>query len=582
MYPFSETENRSKLPLSSLPKGRTPLILFLCTILTIATLSLFWRVGHHEFINLDDNVYITNNPHIRSGVTIASIRWAFTTVYEANWHPLTWLSHMADVQLYGLNPRGHHLTNVYLHTATSVVLFILLYRVTSAPWRSFFVAALFAIHPLHVESIAWAAERKDVLSGLFWFLTLYVYCEYVKTQQRSLYVLSLACFIAGLLAKPMAVTLPLILLFIDFWPLQRFSGYFRNIIVLEKIPFLACSAASSLITVYAQAAGGAVANTLELPLMIRIENALLAYCKYVGKLFCPTDLAVMYPFSHAIPPWQAFLSLAALLVFTWFCFVKRFRFPYLISGWAWFTITLIPVIGIIQVGSQSMADRYTYIPSVGLFIIAAWGLADVAAKNILRKTIVSLCAVSTLTAFASVTYHQIGYWQNNFTLYTHTLSVTNNNFFIHNLLGSAFQAADNSTSAIWHYRESVRIFPAFKNSHNNLGVMLLRSGKLIEARREFTEALQLDPNYSFARVNLALICLKEGDLVHAEQHSNSVLRTEPYNENARLVLGQVFQHRGNLTDAIREYREALRINPYYEKADLHLKEALAKSTSIAP
>jgi hypothetical protein len=552
------------------------LVILLSLILIIATCSLYWQVGAHEFINLDDNAYITSNAHVRGGLTMPNIRWAFTSVDEANWHPLTWLSHLIDVQLYGMNPRGHHLTNVALHTATAVLLLLLLTRITAAPWRSFWVAALFALHPLHVESVAWAAERKDVLSGLFWFLTLFVYCEYVRTRRFSLYLLALLYFLLGLMAKPMLVTLPLIMLVMDFWPLQRFPNRSRFFLLAEKLPFLLCTAMSSLITFYAQRSGGAVANLVQLPLLLRCENALLAFFKYIGKLFWPIDLAVMYPFSPSIPLWQIVLSLTALILLTAAFYAGRRRFPYLIFGWTWFVITLIPVIGVVQVGSQSMADRYTYIPSVGLFVSVAWGMVALAGRSGWRNICIVLVAGMTLAAAGSATYGQIGYWQNNFTLYGHALQATRNNFFVHNLLGTSFQAVNNTTSALWHYRESIRIFPSFKNSHNNLGVMLVRSGKLPEARQEFTEALILDPTYTYARVNLAIVNLKEGDWVGAEQQLRQVLRVEPYNESARFSLGQVFEKRGDFSNAIKEYQEALRINPYYEKAQKQLQETVAQ------
>lgn len=347
--------------------SRTGLIAFLCLSLIAITLAVYIQVGNHQFLNYDDKAFITDNPHVVNGITGENTIWAFTSVYTANWHPITWLSHMADVQIYGMNPRGHHITNVAIHTTSALLLFLLFLRLTGALWQSLFVAALFALHPLHVESVAWVAERKDVLSALFWFLTIFSYSEYVAKRKTSLYVLTLFFFVLGLMSKPMLVTLPIVLLLIDFWPLNRFhhgENKFRlrplaNVafLIIEKIPLFFCSFVIGIITIYAQDNSGAIRSLQEIPFRLRFENILISYVKYIGKTLWPHDLAVLYPYPTIIPLWQVISSLLILLFLTVVAIWIGRRHPFFAVGWFWFLITMIPVIGLIQVGAQAMADR---------------------------------------------------------------------------------------------------------------------------------------------------------------------------------------------------------------------------------
>ena len=356
-----------------------------CAVLFIITLVVFWQTGEHQFINFDDPLYVTNNPHVKGGITGKNIVWAFTTTAASNWHPLTWLSHMVDVEVFGLNPRGHHLTNVFIHILSTLLLFLLLDQITGAPWRSLFVAALFALHPLHVESVAWVAERKDVLSSFFWLLTLIFYAIYVKHQQVKFYLLALSSFVAGLMAKPMLVTLPVVMLLLDYWPFNRFkheaahggttAGSTLLSLVREKLPFLLFSVFSSLVTMYAQHKGEALKSLDVAPFGLRVGNAVIAYVKYLGKTIWPQDLAILYPFPSSLPLWQILRFISALVLISVVTVRYRRRYPYLLVGWFWFLVTLVPVIGLIQVGGQSIADRYTYIPLTGLFIMGSWRIA---------------------------------------------------------------------------------------------------------------------------------------------------------------------------------------------------------------
>lgn len=398
-------------------------VVLMCLLLVIVTLAVYMQVANHPFFYMDDALYITLNTHVNNGISGQNIVWAFTSVDEANWHPLTWLSHMTDVQLYGLNPRGHHLTNVFFHTVSALILFMLLLRLTGAQWQSLFVAALFALHPLHVESVAWVAERKDVLSAFFGFLSLLFYSEYVARQRSLLYLLALFFFLLGLMSKPMLVTLPAIMLLIDFWPLNRFHAGKIAILIKEKTPFILCSLCSGLVTIYAQYNAGAVRKLWEFPFRLRFENALVAYVKYICKTFWPIDLANFYPFPFYIPTWQIVSSVIALLLLSVIAIRTTRHHPYFTVGWFWFLITLIPVIGLIQVGVQSMADRYSYIPIVGLFIIVAWGVPDLLKGGRFRQVILASLAGVVLSLSVVLTWFQVGYWRDNSTNYQHTQEV---------------------------------------------------------------------------------------------------------------------------------------------------------------
>ncbi len=554
-------------------------------VLIVITLAIYWQVGNHEFIILDDCDYVTGNPHVTTGINSANIIWAFTSVDASNWHPVTWLSHMADVQMYSLNPRGHHLTNVGIHVVSTLLLFFLLLRLTGALWQSSFVAILFALHPFNVESVAWVAERKNVLSAFFWFLTLILYVNYVRKQKLTLYILTLFSFMLGLMSKPMLVTLPMVMLLLDYWPLDRFrnleqehgfctlSGRTKSIIK-EKIPFFICSLFSGVVTIYAQHNGRAMSSLDVHPLMPRIENALIAYVKYIGKTLWPHDLALLYPFPLSIPLWQTIGSLLILLFISAAAIRLRLRNPYLMVGWFWFLVTLLPVIGIIQVGSQSMADRYSYIPVIGLFIMIAWGVPNLVKDLSFRQYLLSLLAAAVIIALAVLTWQQLVYWQDNISLFRHSIQVATRSSTIHFSLGTALASKGDLDAAIHEYQETLRINPKYFEAHNNLGIALASKGDLDAAIHAYQKALRINPNYMEAHNNLGVALASKGDFNAAIHEYQETLRINPNYLEARINLGIALASKGDFNAAIYEYQEVLKINPNHMMAKIKLGLAL--------
>lgn len=596
----------------------------LCGVLLAVTLIVFFQTGNHEFINFDDPLYVTNNSHVKGGVTGENILWAFTATTASNWHPLTWLSHMADVELFGLIPRGHHLTNVFIHTASTLLLFLLLVRITGASWQSLFVAALFALHPLRVESVAWVAERKDVLSCFFWLLTLILYASYVRNRQVKFYLLTLFSSIVGLMTKPMLVTLPVVMLLLDYWPFNRFNreqvtgGTALDsplfLLFREKVPFLLLSAISAVVTLYAQSEGGALKSLDSASFGLRIENAIITYIKYLGKTIWPQDLAILYPFPSSLPPWQVLVS-CMVLIFIFAAIIKhRRRYPYLLVGWLWFFMTLIPVIGIVRVGGQSMADRYTYIPLTGLFILCSWLVSDLMRSWRYRQTVLTALAGGILVALTAATWHQLSYWKNNIPLYEHTLQVTSHNYLIRNNYGIALAERGRLDEAILEYQEALRIWPRSATAHVNLGAALAHQGKFTEAIGHYTEALDLIPDYALAygnlgralasigrtdeavaqyekalqfdphfadiHLNLAILLLKAGKREAAMTHYETVLRLDPYSVKAPINMGAALAQQGSMDEAMRCFSQVLRIDPESVEAHFNLGVILARQNRI--
>jgi tetratricopeptide (TPR) repeat protein len=560
----------------------------ICMVLIGIILAVYWQVGNYDFVGFDDGIYVTANPHISRGLTGDNIIWAFTSVDEGTgyWLPVTWLSHMADVQFYGMNPRGHHLTSVFIHTVSTLLLLFLLLRWTGTLWPSAFVAALFALHPMHVESVAWVAERKDVLSAFFWFLTLLMYCEFATKRKPVLYILALFSFMLGLMSKPMLVTLPVVMLLMDFWPLNRLESEgpeqgLRQLslrlpaLVKEKIPFFACSLLSGIVTVYAQHKSGAVISVTTVPLLLRFENAMISYAKYIGLTIWPHDLAILYPFPLHIPFWQVAGSLILVLLASLAAILARRRYPYFASGWFWFLITLLPVIGLIQVGTQSMADRFSYIPSIGLFIAIAWGVSDLAERLRHRKVILAVLAGAIIIASATQTRQQLAYWEDSFTLFRHTLQVTSGKYIIHNNLGVVLDEKASQDEAIEEFREALRLKFDYAEAHYNLGVALYKKGDLDEAIKEFQTALQIKPNYVEAHHNLGLALAGKGKQDEAIREYHEALRINPNYFIVHNKLGILLAGKGDQDGAVMEFREALRINPNYEDARKNLEGVLA-------
>jgi len=448
----------------------------ICLFLVVSTCAVYLQVGDHQFLSFDDDVYVTNNPHVVDGLTGDNVVWAFSSVEAANWHPVTWLSHMADAQVFGMNPRGHHLTNVVIHALSALLLLLFLFQVTGSLWKSSFVAFMFALHPLHVESVAWVAERKDVLSAFFWLSTLLFYSKYASKKSVAMYLLSLLFFVMGLMSKPMTVTLPVVMLLLDYWPLHRYDipGPDRGLakavaLVKEKIPFFIGSIVSAFLTLYAQHEGGAIRDLDFVSPAMRIENAVVSYVNYLGKTVWPHDLAVFYPLPSFIPLWQAIGSLVVLLLVTAAAIGARRRYPYLMVGWFWYLITLLPVIGLVQVGGQSMADRYSYLPLIGIFIMVAWWVPDLAAGMKYRANIIVVLACAAILMSAELTWIQLAYWQDSISLFRHTIQVTSGNSKINYNLGVVYDQKGRTAEAMQCYNESLRINPDDYKSINNIG-----------------------------------------------------------------------------------------------------------------
>jgi tetratricopeptide (TPR) repeat protein len=561
-----------------------------CLFLTLMTVAVYAPVAGHDFLNYDDPLYVTNNPQVQRGLTWENVRWAFRSTREAtNWHPLTWLSHMLDCELYGLEPRGHHLSSVLLHAANTVLLFLLLQRMTGARWRSAFVAGLFALHPLHVESVAWVAERKDVLSGLFWFLTMWAYVRYVEQPRPVWYFLSLGLFGLGLMAKPMLVTLPFVLLLADFWPLGRagavaagrepqpqFQPATLRRLLVEKLPFLVFAAVASLVTFLVQGAGGAVIPPEQYSLSLRIANAVVSYVRYIGKMIWPADLAIYYPYPVQWPVGLV-IGCALLLVGATALAVRRMRRePYLAFGWLWYLGTLVPVIGLVQVGTQSMADRFTYIPLTGLFLVIAWSAHELAMNRMIGRIIFRATTGIVLTILAISTSLQLRHWKNSLTVFEHALQVSSENVVAHNNLGAALLELGNLDDAVVHYREAVRIRPHYPDVHNNLGIALQRRGRVEEAVVHFTEAIRLRPQYADAHSNLGAALAEQGKIEDAIVRYTEALRLNSGHIVARNNLAQALVKAGKLNEAVHQYSELLRLKPDHFQAHKNLADLLAR------
>ena len=546
----------------------------LCLFLIAATLVVYNRVNQNSFVNFDDDRYITENAHVRAGLTWGTIRWAFSSLEQANWHPLTWLSHALDCQLFRLNPDGHHYVNLLLHAVNAMLLFLILQRATGFTWRSFAVAALFALHPINVESVAWASERKNVLSMLFFLLALGAYGWYVRKPEVRRYLVVAALFALGLMAKPQVITFPLVLLLWDYWPLGRVGSTheFSNKVaqrgfsslVIEKLPLFALSAASAIITMKAQSAGGAVRSDLEYPFSVRLGNALLAYTRYLGKAVWPSHLAAMYPHpGESLQAWQA-VAAALLLGFISAGVWAARRRRYLLVGWLWFLGTLVPMIGLVQVGGQSMADRYAYLPLIGLFVMIAWGVADWAQHKHLPTRWLGIPTVLVLLIFSLLTHRQLAYWHDSITLWSHALEVTSRNFVAEDSLGGALVNEGQYEQAIPHFRSAVEI-----NAHDPLGHLNICAYEqqhenfmqAIEHCRmvlRFTRDTGLQAN---AYTNLGGAYRKIGDPSHAKASYEAALGLAPQNSTALMGMGLLAQSAGDLPEAIQEYSQTVTAQP---------------------
>jgi Tfp pilus assembly protein PilF len=535
-------------------------------LLSVGTLAVYVPVRDHEFLLYDDYGYIVRNFYLQPGVTWENIVWAFTSGYAANWHPLTWISHMVDYQLFGLNPAGHHLHNVLLHVLNSIVLFLVVWKMTGAEWPSAFVAAMFALHPLHVESVAWASERKDLLSGLFWILTMGAYVRYTRSPSMNRYLLVLVLFVLGLLSKPMVVTLPFVLLLLDYWPLKRLGGgnsvpgLSFSSALLEKVPLMLLSFGSSIITYHVQQAAGAMASTDRLPLVLRLENAIVSLVRYLGKTFWPSDLAVFYPHpGMALSVSTVLLSGVILGTVTMFTWLWRKRSPYLFVGWFWFLGTLVPVLGIVQVGAQAMADRYMYLPLIGLALMIGWFGAEMVAHSLRR--IVGVAAVLGLVALLIVSRVQVGYWQNTETLFQHAAKTTERNWVAHYNLGLTYAEGNRYEEALHHYVKTIEYAPRFVPVYYELGNVLLHLGRDEDAISYLRRSIALDSTYAKAFVDLGVALCRVGRPDEALQYFEQAYRLNRWYGEPNQLVGLTLVQRGQYEQALQYLQRALEKSP---------------------
>jgi tetratricopeptide (TPR) repeat protein len=554
------------------PRQRT---LLLCLLLTVFVLVFYNPVTRNQFIRFDDDGYITGNPEVRAGLTWETVKWSFTTYQQANWHPLTWLSHALDCELFGLNPVGPHYVNVLLHAINAILLFLLLQQATGFRWRSFLVAALFALHPINVESVAWAAERKNVLSTLFFLLALYAYGEYARRPGVWRYCIVAGSFALALLTKPQVITFPLLLLLWDYWPLGRmgaigsaestargwsFPKLWDPRLVLEKLPLLLLSAASAVITMKAQKAGGAIQTFTQFNLPLRLETAVVSYVRYIGKAFWPSKLEALYPHpTQLYPAWQALAAVSGLLIVTVWVLREHHK-RYLAVGWFWFLGSLVPMIGLVQVGNQAMADRYAYTSFIGLFLMAIWFASDWAQAYHISGKWLALPAMACLLALGIGTYRQVGYWHDTESLWRRALAVSPENYVAQVNLGEFLMGVGKGDEAAEHFREAVRIRPEGLTASLNLGAYEDHRGNPAAAIERYQLVAQRAGDAGMratAYGSLGFVYRQMGQSQKAKQCFETALKVAPGRSRALVGLGLVAQDGGNLTEAIRQYSLAL-------------------------
>jgi len=564
-------------------------------LLCCAAIFVYWPLKNNDFINLDDNLYVTENAMVKRGLTIDGIQWAFRFNDKGYWQPLTWVAHMVDCELFGLSPAGHHFANLIIHLVNTLLLFWILHRTTKCLYRSAFVAALFALHPLNVESVAWLAERKNLLSTFFWLLTILLYTRYVRRQNFRNYLGVLVVFMLGLMTKPMAVTLPFLMLLLDLWPLGRIqlkiwkpaagklddqsvvSGLHEVNwpgILLEKIPLFMVAVLSILISVLSLQHMQIMISGSAVPLKLRLANALVSYISYLNKLFWPHDLAIFYPFPRLFLPWQILGALACLTGICLLSIVTIRRRPYFFAGWFWYLGTLLPVIGLVQTGIwPALADRWAYFPAIGLFIILVWGTADLSRRFPVFKSGLVAVGVIVLLAFAIQTRIQLRFWEDSVTLFQHTLQATGDNEIAYHSLGDELVKEGKLAAGIDYYRSALRLKPGFARVHNNLGAALARSGDTDKALAHFQIALKIKPQYAEAHNNLGVALRGQGQLGSAAGHFMEALRLDPSYAEAYNNLGILLMQQGKIKDAVSYFRKALAQNPDLVSAQENLLKA---------
>jgi protein O-mannosyl-transferase len=557
----------------------------ICLFLMITTIAVYGQVHEFEFVHFDDPKYVTENTNIQKGFSWSSVSWAFTTVHAANWHPLTWLSHMLDCQVFGMQPGNHHLTNLFFHIANTLLLFFVFWKMTDGLWQSFFVAALFGLHPLGVESVAWVSERKNVMSTFFWMLTMGCYARYVFQPSVARYSVMVIFFVLGLMSKPMLVTLPCVLLLLDYWPLGRCSFQMpagknpeNNLSVyrlfLEKIPLVILVVISCGATYYAQKHGGAVKSLDYISVVDRIANALVSYVLYIGKMIFPVKLACLYPHPGTQAWWLVLCASIFLLTVSAMVMRMAKKHPYLLVGWLWYLGTLVPVIGLVQVGAQSMADRYTYIPLIGLYIVLVWGVTEILKPWKFRILFLSIFSAILFTGLMGLTWKQANYWKNSIILFERTLDVTENNSSIHYNLGNVLVEIEQDDAAEEQYLKAIQIKPNFVDAHNNLANVYVQQGKTDAAIEQYLKVLALKPDYAGARYSLGIALDDQGRTHEALPYFLKALKDMPDNADAHFKTANALIKIGKTDDAIRHYQQAIRIKPDFVNAHCNLGVAL--------
>ena len=542
--------------------------------LIIASCATFGRIGANDFINFDDNLYITENVHVQSGFSVKNISWAFTAIVVSNWHPLTLLSHMLDWSLFGSNAAGHHLVSLLLHIGAVILLFLFLYKTTHRLWPSAFAAAFFALHPLRVESVAWAAERKDVLSMFFAMATLYTYAFYVENRKISKYLLCLILFALALMSKPMMVTLPFVLLLLDYWPLKRLDSLSTanndllkkaGRLLSEKIPFFMLTIAVSAIAFWAQNKVGAMVTMENISFIERLSNAVVSYGNYLGKIFWPVNLAVFYPFEHSLPMWKVLISALILIIITASAFYFIKKLPFLFTGWFLYLGTLVPVIGLIQVGDQGMADRYTYLPSIGLVIIMSWGIPHLFKHDTIRRNILFPAAFVIIALMAMQTWQQCGQWKNSMKISSHALRVTENNYKMHHNMGTSYYKAGKTNEAIYHFNKAIRINPN-SLSYNSRGDIFARMGRYRQALDDFNKAIASNPRDAYGHYNRGLLYDRIGEYSLALADFTRAISIRSDDSHSFNNRGIIYAKLDQLPQAVKDFTKAITLNPDYAPA----------------
>lgn len=565
--------------------GKSPSALLIAVLLAVMTLAAYWPVRGHDFLDYDDDLYVTANRHVRQGLTWDNVSWAFRAGHAKNWHPVAWISHMADVELFGMEAGAHHWINVAFHVLNVLLLFYFLRKTTGFMWRSAFVAAFFALHPLHVESVAWIAERKDLLCAFFWILTMIAYAEYARRPGLRRYGAVVAFFILALMSKPMAVTLPFALILVDLWPLQRFSFQdpgrgFSWRLLREKVPLMGLSAASCLITYLVQESGGAVGTLGAYPLGGRFANALVSYVRYMAKMFMPADLTVFYPYSEQISAWQTAGAAIFLIAITLSAALSIKRRPWFASGWFWYLGTLVPVIGLVQIGLQSHADRYTYIPLIGLFVIPVWAVSEFSKNRPFLRNLSFAAGLAAVALLGFSSYCQTAYWKDTRTLFTRALAVTENNFVAHNALGLIEARKGNRAEAAAHYQQSLKAKPDYASAHNNLGLVLAEQGMTEQAVFHFNEVVRNDSKFSRAHNNLGAALMRQNKIDEAMVQFRRAIDMDPEFPEAHNNLGNALVKKGKIYEAIENYRRAVKIEPSLVMSHYNLGNALAAAGDL--